>query len=118
VNIPRFDWRDDKEQRHRVIPSSFYALLKLCFRRKDQNGKAIPVVPAIHQRARMGDGLTASRIAARRLLASGEAPLVRELPVSAAIARRTAAALLFPICPSDIKLLKLTTQHQKQEQNA
>lgn len=112
-NIPPINWRDETEDRQQAIPSSFYALLKLCFRRQDKDRAAIPLVPAIHQRARMGDGLTASRLAARRLLASGEAPLVRELDVTATTARRTAAALLFPIHPRDIKLLQLTTQHEQ-----
>ncbi|WP_009963689.1 type I-G CRISPR-associated protein Cas8g1/Csx17 [Verrucomicrobium spinosum] len=116
--VPDFDWRSDEEVRHQVVPSSFYALLKLCFRRKDRDGKVVPIVSAIHQRARMGDGLAASRLAARRLLASGEVPLVRELSVSTKIARRTAAALLFPISPRDIKLLKFTIQHQTEELTA
>lgn len=110
-----YNWRDDEEYRHRAIPSSFYALLKLCFRHKDDG---IPIEAAIHQLARSGKGQEASRLAARRLRASGEAPLVTDLPVAADVARRTAAALLFPISPSDMKLLKLTLQHQTQEQTA
>jgi CRISPR-associated protein Csx17 len=110
-----YDWRDDEEYRHRTIPSSFYALLKLCFRHKNDG---IPIEAAIHQLARSGKGQEASRIAARRLRASGEAPLVTDLPVAADVARRTAAALLFPISRSDMKLLKLTLQHHTQEQPA
>ena len=77
------------------VPSSFYALLKLCFRPKGKN-KAIPLVPAIHHRAHSGDGLAASQLAARRLRGSGYPPLIEKLPVAASVARRTAAALLFP----------------------
>jgi CRISPR-associated protein Csx17 len=110
-----YDWRDDEEYRHRAIPSSFYALLKLCFRHKNDG---IPIEAAIHQLARSGKGQEASRLAARRLRASGEAPLVTNLPVADDVARRTAAALLFPISPSDMKLLKVTLQHQTQEQPA
>lgn len=109
-----YDWQKDAS--HRVIPSSFYALLKLCFRRNNSGEAPIKLVPAIHQRARSGDGLAASRLAVRRLRSSGESPLVEELPVTAAISRRTAAALLFPISPRDMKLLKLTLQHQTEDQ--
>ncbi len=101
----RDDWKSDDA--HRAVPSSFYALLKLCFRPKS-DGEAIPLVPAIHLRARSGDGLAASQLGARRLRGCGHAPLVRELPVAAAAARRTAAALLFPISPLDLRLLEHT----------
>jgi len=81
-----------------AIPSSFYAMLRLCFR--PGNGKdAIPLVPAILHRAINGQGKEASLLAARRLRGSGKAPLVKDLPVSGDIARRTAAAMLFPISP-------------------
>lgn len=112
----RYDWKLDEA--HRAIPSSFYGLLKLCFRRKGKDENPISIVPAIHQRASAGDGLAASQLAARRLRASGEAPLVRELRVSADITKRTAAALLFPISPRDMTLLKLTLQHQTENQTA
>jgi CRISPR-associated protein Csx17 len=80
-----------------VIPSSFYAMLRLCFRPATGNEDAIPIVPAILHRAMSGDGQSASELAARRLRGSGKAPLVKDLPVSGDIARRTAAAILFPI---------------------
>ena len=87
-----------------AIPSSFYALLRLCFRRTNEGEKqeAIPLVPAILHRAIAGDGTAASELAARRLRASGKAPLVASLPVRGDIARRTAAAMLFPICTYDM----------------
>ncbi len=53
-----------------------------------------------------GDGEAASERAARRLRASGQAPLVQILPVSGAIARRTAAAMLFPISLRDFRLVE------------
>jgi len=53
-----------------------------------------------------GDGKAASELAARRLRASGKAPLVKDLPVSGDIARRTAAAILFPISHRDFHLLE------------
>lgn len=102
-----------------VIPSSFYALLRLCFRRaaKGAEQDVIPIVPAILQRAIAGDGTAASELAARRLHASGQAPLVRTLPVSGDIARRTAAAMLFPIAPSTFRLLEQMTLKQLNQQS-
>lgn len=96
----------DFEQR--IVPSSFYALLRLCFRRarKGEEREATPLVPAILHRAMNGDGQSASELAARRLRASGLAPLVKDLPVSGDIARRTAAAILFPISSYDFRQLE------------
>jgi CRISPR-associated protein Csx17 len=88
-----------------AIPSSFYAMLRLCFR--PGNGKeTVPLVPAILHRAINKDGQSASELAARRLRGSGKAPLVKDLPVSGDIARRTAAAMLFPISPQDFRQLE------------
>ena len=91
----------DSEQR--VVPSSFYALLRLCFCRSSGKDDAVPLVPAILQRAMNGNGKAASELAARRLRASGKAPIVRNLPVGGDAARRTAAAVLFPIAPRDFE---------------
>jgi CRISPR-associated protein Csx17 len=89
-----------------AIPSSFYALLRLCFRPANGKHDAIPVVPAILSRAMNGDGKAASELAARRLRASGQAPLVDDLPVSGETARRTTAAILFPISYDDFRQLE------------
>jgi len=89
-----------------VIPSSFYAMLRLCFRPAIGNEDAIPLVPAILRRAMNGDGQSASELATRRLRGSGKAPLVKDLPVSGDIARRTAAAMLFPIAQQDFYQLE------------
>ena len=89
-----------------AVPSSFYALLRICFRRSTGKDDAVPLVPAILQRAMNGDGKAASELSARRLHASGKAPLVKDLPVSGDIARRTAAAILFPISHRDFRLLE------------
>ena len=90
----------------RIAPSSFYALMRLCFRRSSENDDPIPLVPEILYRAITGDGKAASELAARRLRASGKAPLVKDLRVGGEIARRTAAAMLFPISPRDFRLLE------------
>jgi CRISPR-associated protein Csx17 len=99
-----YDWRTNAF--HQAVPSAFYALLKLCHRPESDAFPAIPLTPAIHRQAAAGRGLEASRLAVRRLRASGCAPLVRELPVQEDTARRTAAALLFPISPRDLRLLE------------
>jgi CRISPR-associated protein Csx17 len=114
-NRIRYDWKTDDD--HRLVPSSFYALLKLCFQPK-RNGLAIPLIPAIHNRARSGHGEEASELAVRRLRGSGYAPLVRELSVASDTARRTAAALLFPISPRDLSLLEQIMINQPESQNA
>ncbi len=89
-----------------AVPSSFYAMLRLCFRRSNGKDDAIPLVPAILRRAMNEDGQAASELAVRRLRGSGKAPLVKSLPVSGDIARRTAAAILFPISRRDFRLLE------------
>ncbi len=86
----------------RPVPSSFYALLRLCFRQSEQNHVAVPILPRILLLAMNGDGEGASELAARRLRASGESPLISSLPVCGDIARRTAAAMLFPISAFDM----------------
>jgi CRISPR-associated protein Csx17 len=99
-----------------AVPSSFYALLRLCFRHSSGEDDTIPLVPAILQRAMSGDGEAASALAARRLRASGKTPLVTSLPVRGDIARRTAAAILFPISRHDFGLLENMTLKQSNQQ--
>lgn len=98
-----------------AAPSAFYALLKLCHHRLPKNEEPVPLVPAILRRAMNGDGTTASQLAARRLRASGRHPLVTELPVTGTSARRTAAAILFPISHRDHFLLIQTITHNNQQ---
>jgi CRISPR-associated protein Csx17 len=95
-----------------AIPSSFFALLRLCFRPSSGKDDAIPLVPATLHRAMNGDGKAASELAACRLRASGKAPLVKDLPVSGDTARRTAAAILFPIAIPDFRLLERSILQQ------
>jgi CRISPR-associated protein Csx17 len=89
-----------------VVPSSLYALLKLCLRQQRKDEDAIPIVSGIYWRAAQGDGAAASALAVRRLRASGFAPAVECVPLDGAIARRTAAALLFPLSSGQIKILQ------------
>ncbi|MEI6537618.1 MAG: hypothetical protein WCN98_19905, partial [Verrucomicrobiaceae bacterium] len=83
-------------------PPALYALLKLCFSRHELRGAQVPIIPAIHQRARAGDGLQASTLAARRLRASGLAPAIDRIPVQGASVIRSAAALIFPLTEGDL----------------
>ena len=83
-------------------PPALYALLKLCFSGHEVRNVKVPLVPAICQRARAGDGLNASLLAARRLRASNLAPAVDCIPARGISVTRTAAALLFPIHKDDL----------------
>ena len=65
-------------------------------------------MPSIHRRAARGDGMAASELAARRLRASGFAPAVEKIPIAGELARRTAAALLFPLRNFQIEILRKT----------
>jgi len=107
------EFRDAPE----AIPSSFYAMLRLCFRPYNGKDDAIPVVPTILHRAMNGDGQSASKLAGGRLRGSGKAPLVKDLPVSGDIARRTAAAMLFPISHDDFRQLERSILKQSTTQN-
>ncbi len=109
------DFRQNLPRRSKrgFSPPSFYALLKLCYSSswKGDDQLEIPVVPMIHRRAADGQGTEASRLASRRLRASGFAPAVREIAIGGDVARRVAAALVFPIWPVDFaKAKKLVTR--------
>jgi CRISPR-associated protein Csx17 len=82
------------------VAPSLYALLKLCFWPNAAHDEAVPLVPAIHRRAAAGDGAAASELASRRLRSSGLRPALTGIPLRGAIVQRTAAALLFPLQPS------------------
>ena len=79
------------------MPDAAYALLKLCHLPHNIAGKAVRLTPAITRRAASGDLTEATRLAARRLNASGLAPAVDLVHGCGEHARRTAAALLFPV---------------------
>ena len=101
-----------REDEHRAVPSSLYALLRLCFRRAGKRENSVPLVPGIALRAAQGHGTAASELAARRLRGSGFAPLVPRVSIEGEPAQRTAAALLFPISNRDFELLERTILHQ------
>jgi CRISPR-associated protein Csx17 len=96
-----------------LTPSAFYALLKLCHHPARRGNEPVPLDPRILHRAMNGDGEAACALAVRRLRASGLHPLVKSIPVRGDVARRTAAAVLFPISPRDYFSLTQTIINNK-----
>jgi CRISPR-associated protein Csx17 len=86
-------------------PGAFYSLLALCFASSEVRGMKIPVVPIVHRLAASGRSAEASRQAARRLRASGLAPLVSLVGMPGLLAQRAAAALVFPLGPENVERL-------------
>lgn len=82
-------------------PSAFYAQLKLCFAGRLPEDKQVPIEPIIFNLAANGDGARASTQALRRLHGSSIPVTNIRIPLSGEAARRTAAALLFPLWYSD-----------------
>jgi len=87
------------------LPTGGYGLLKLCFLPHKLNEMGIVMTPQIARRAMLGDAAEATRLAARRLTASGFVPAVEATPMNAERTRRIAAALLIPISTSDAQKL-------------
>ncbi len=79
------------------MPDAAYALLKLCHLPDEIAGTAVRLTPAITRRAASGDLTEATRLAARRLNASGLPTAVDLVHGRGERARRIAAALLFPV---------------------
>jgi CRISPR-associated protein Csx17 len=90
--------RSDEDAESGSGVGAFYALLKLCFPGPSLSREIeIPVQPTIHRLAAAGRGAAAAAAAVRRLRGSGRAPFVTSLYVGSDLARRTAAALVFPV---------------------
>ena len=121
-------WREkagipDSPKERSPVPPTLYALLKLCFppvqKSQPENIQQVPIVPAIHRHAAHGNGRLAADMAIRRLRGSGYHPLLRQLPVMGDYAKRTAAALLFPISNYTLEdIYKQTTRPVKEPENA
>ena len=90
-------------------PSALFALLRTALAGELPGyPEPIPRVPAIVRRAATGDGHEATRLAARRLRASGFAPAFDSLDQRGESVRYAAAALLFPLSPEALgELLQL-----------
>lgn len=91
-----------------TYPGAAFALLKLCFAGAPVRDVEVPLVPVIHERARLGQGALATQLAARRLRASGLAPAVEQVPQQGPAVARAAAALLFPIANFQTNVLVKT----------
>jgi CRISPR-associated protein Csx17 len=118
------NWRDKQTElpssprARQPVPPTFYAMLRLCFppvQKPQPHGiLSVPIVPAIHRQAALGNGGQAAVMALRRLRASGYSPAIRQLPIQGDYAKRTAAALLFPISPQTLEaILNQTTRPEK-----
>lgn len=101
------------------VPPTFYALLKLCFppakKELPEGLRPVPIVPAIHRLASTGSGEQAATQGLRRLRASGYEPKIKTLPVQGEQARRTAAALLFPVTENTLSSLLSQITHPEKE---
>jgi len=83
-------------------PPAFYAQLKLCFAGRLPDEKHVPIEPIIFNLAASGDGTRASAQALRRLHGSS-IPITHILiPLDGEAARRSAAALIFPLWDSQL----------------
>jgi CRISPR-associated protein Csx17 len=89
-------------------PPTLYGLLKLCFPGATDDKDGVPIVPRIHRLAASGDGAEASRAAAQRLRASGHSPAIELIHQTAEPVRRAAAAVLFPLAPGALAVLRRT----------
>lgn len=95
-------------------PAAAFSLLKLCHHAGPIQEKSIPLIPEILRRAAAGDMVGATQAASRRLRASGVVPATKSVHVPPEVARRMAAATLFPISNRDIDRL-ITTITCKEE---
>ena len=87
---PSSEWRNEE-------PPAFYAQLKLCFANGLPGEKKVPIEPIIFNLAASGDGARASAQALRRLHGSSIPITHFHIPLEGDAAKRSAAALLFPL---------------------
>lgn len=100
--------------RGRLTPSEpAFALLKLCAAGQEVRGVAVPLNRTIFRRAVAGQLPEASRLAARRLRASGLPAAVDVLTASVAWTRRCAAAVVFPLSSASVEQLASTVLRAK-----
>lgn len=97
IEISRSVHSNDGKSLFNNFPSSAYALLKLCFLPHLLHDEQVVLTPKIARRAVGGDGVEATRLAARRLQSDGFNPAINQVAVSSHESKRTAAALMFPI---------------------
>jgi CRISPR-associated protein Csx17 len=98
------------------LPPAFYAQLKLCFARLPDDSK-VPIEPIIFNLVASGDGERASRQALRRLHGSNIPVTHISIPLSGDAAKRSAAALLFPLWDSQLAVVGKIVADEKFFQN-
>jgi CRISPR-associated protein Csx17 len=87
-------------------PSALFALVRTALAGNLPGAREkIPLVPAIVRRAATGDGREATRLAARRLRASGLSPAFVEIDQRGHSVSRAAAAILFPLSQNSLNEL-------------
>jgi CRISPR-associated protein Csx17 len=84
-------------------PGAAYELMKLCFSGGSVRDVEVPLVAEVHKRASLGNSFAAVQLAVRRLRGSGLVPALESVDLSRDMARRTAAALLFPLGSYQVK---------------
>jgi CRISPR-associated protein Csx17 len=98
------------------LPPAFYAQLKLCFAQLPDD-KKVPIEPIIFNLAANGDGERASRQALRRLHGSNIPVSHISIPLNGEAAKRSAAALLFPLWDSQLAVVGKIVADEKFFQN-
>jgi CRISPR-associated protein Csx17 len=110
--LSALDWRSARRFERPLTyapPSALFSLLRLCFPQPGElryGAADVPPVPAILAKARTGQCVEASKLAVHRLRASGFRPRLDSIDFGAAVTKRTAAALLFPLHPHDFSRLQ------------
>ena len=102
-------------------PSALFSLLRLCFAQPGElrhGSTNIPPVPAIVAKAAAGLSAEASRLAVRRLRASGFRPRIDSIVFGSDATQRAAAALLFPLHPDDFYRLQTSLLRHETTANA
>lgn len=94
-----------------------YALIKLVHLFQPIDNASIPYDASISKRAWSGNFSEASRLASRRLRASGFVPMIDHIHESASLSKRIAASLLIPLADPEVsKLKKVVLQSKKMVQ--
>ncbi|MDB4731511.1 type I-U CRISPR-associated protein Csx17 [bacterium] len=97
-------------------PDAAYSLLKLCHLNSSIDEKSIRLDPRISHLAISGKISEATQVASRRLRASGFRPALEQVYLTGEAAKRTAAALLFPLNESSARqLLKRVIRCEKDD---
>ena len=108
IDWPKVEYADlpaNRREPRTPMPSAAYALLKLCLAGHPVRRVEVPLAPEAHRLMAAGLGGRATEHAVRRLRGSGLTPAVLPFQIADGLARRTAAASLFPLSGGDVGLL-------------